>query len=231
MGERSLSKHGFRAAARPGSLSLARARESNQREARPHIAPSAHPALRVRVSGRVPLKVRPCTQRNRRGPAPTLTGLIVRCRRNVKGPKGDAHPARPSKALALGASLLSLFAFRFSHRMCAALGPHHIAAAAAAMPAGAARGSRRFRGCTWMYIPRNTGRGRALFALDARKAQCAGVCFLLVTFLCTSKEKLPVRRSRAEALLCSDPLAQVASASFALNERSKWIPAFAGMTS
>jgi len=61
------------------------------------IAPSAHPALRVRASGRVPLKVRPCTQRNRRGHAPTPTGLIARWRRNAMGTKSGARCARQSR--------------------------------------------------------------------------------------------------------------------------------------
>src|SRR5438445_6281026 len=160
------------------------------------------PARKVRVSGRVPLKVRPCTQRNRRGPAPTLTGLIVRCRGNVKGPQSDAHPARPSNASVWTVALLSPFAFRFRlrfrfllslFRFCAqeraAVGsPLHCGGSGRDARRGGAMDRADSAACTWMCNRRNTGRGCVLFGQEPEKRNAWGA-FLLVTFLCASKEK------------------------------------------
>ena len=52
---------------------------------------------------------------------------------------------------------------------------------------------------TRMCRQRNTGRGRGLFGRRPKSAR-PRACFLWVTFLCTSKEKLPARRRRVEAL-------------------------------
>ena len=139
-----------------GSLFFACTKKSNQKKCTLHIAPSALPAQRVRSSGRVPLKVRPCTQRNRRGPAPTLTGLIVPCRRNVKGPNSDAHPARPSKAScwALLCCRLSLLLLRIR---CAALG---------AASYCSDRGRRVIPACAWTHAAQDAER------LCARSPRC-----------------------------------------------------------
>src|SRR6185295_16805306 len=56
--------------------------------------------------------------------------------------------------------------------------------------------------------PRKAEKRRGPGAQDARKAPCRGV-FLLVTFLCTSKEKSLARRRRVKAFL--GPIAYVTS--------------------
>jgi len=81
-----------------------------------------------------------------------------------------------------------------------------VAAAAAAMPVrvGATERADSAVG-TRMCRQRNTGRGRGLFG--APKSAMPRVCFLLVTFLCTSKEKSPARRRRVEASFFRNPSA------------------------
>jgi|GEM_PF-1601548 len=69
-------------------------KESKQRNAPQSIAPGARPALRVRISGRVPLTAHPCPDNgigaiHRAAPA----GLFVRCRRNAMGTR-EAKAAR-----------------------------------------------------------------------------------------------------------------------------------------
>jgi len=82
---------------RAGSF-LCSCKERNQRNTPQRLAPDAHRARRVRVSGRVPLIAHPVQQRNRRDPLRRpLRGLIVRCRRKAMGPPGRAK-ARASCA-------------------------------------------------------------------------------------------------------------------------------------
>ena len=79
-------------------------KESKQRNAPQSIAPCAHPALRVRISSRVPLTAHPCAVNGicaipRAAPA----GVSDRCRRNAMGTRKSEKqraPARRSKEIA-----------------------------------------------------------------------------------------------------------------------------------
>ena len=79
-------KQSFHSPSASESLSLARARESNQREARPWHCAFRAPARKVRISGLCSAECTSvCTQRNRRDPSRRPCGHRGRCRRNAKG--------------------------------------------------------------------------------------------------------------------------------------------------
>src|SRR5438445_13201154 len=154
------------------------------------------PARKVRVSGRVPLKVRPCTQRNRRGPAPTLTGLIVRCRRNVKGPRATrilrAQAKHPAYRCSSFTFCFSLSLFASARRSALLLGPHCIAAAAAAMPAGAARWIAPIPPLAHGCAIGGTQAEAAYFSGRSPKSAMPGVHFFWLLFFVQAKKSDPL---------------------------------------
>jgi len=183
-----------------GSLSLACARESNQREHTSGAAPFAlrapgsrgHAGVRS-MDIRVHSRTRAHPARDPTGdsvmPSPRLTG--------TRDQKTDQKPPPTKTAVAWA---------RTMRAAPASPGPHYIAAAAVdkARRVGAMdrADSAIAHGCV---ISGTRPMARTLRA-GARRAQCSGVCFF-DDFLCTSEE--------------SYPLARRASGSLALKEKQK----------
>src|SRR5207245_21918 len=125
--------------------------------------------------------------------AATRRGLLAKqsfraaTRRGSIAKQGLRAPARPSKARsACFAPALSLASAR---RSALLLGPHCIAAAAAAMPAGAARWIAPIPPLAHGCAIGGTQAGVAYFSGRKPEKRNAWGAFLLVTFLCASKEK------------------------------------------
>jgi hypothetical protein len=147
-------------------------KKSNQKNTPRQIAPFGRPARKVRVVGRAALTAHPCADSAvgaipRADPCGALSTAAAAIRR---GPQDQEQRA------------LRLLAF----------GVPVIAAARSAMPEGAARWIAPIpasaQGCAVAGTQRRAANSRA----KSGSAISRGV-FLLVTFLCTSKEKLPAR--------------------------------------
>jgi len=175
-----------------GSLSLACARESNQREHPPGAAPSA-----LRAAGA-------------QGQAGVRSMGILPIRELARIPARDpVGRFRPALAAADGAQdqeqrRVRLFCSGFCAQDARALlspgSPWSCGGSGRKGPQGAREGSRAFRCCTGCAISGTRPMTRTVRA-GARTAQGAGVCFFAY-FLCTSKESRPLGR-RTSGSLCS----------------------------
>jgi len=168
-----------------GSLSLACARESNQREHTPEAAPSALRAAGaqgqagVRSMGILPIReLARIPARDPAGdsglPSPRQTG--PRIQSNGQSKSGFA---------------LSFASARRTRALCSSRGPMALRRQRTIRPRrGAREGSRAFRCCTGCAISGTRPLTRTVRA-GARTAQGAGACFF-GSFLCTSKERNPL---------------------------------------
>jgi len=175
-------------------------KKSNQKNTPQRIAPCAHPALRVRVSGRVALIARPCTTApSRASCARPLRGLIDRCHRHAMGTP-ESRAAR-SCAPKQGEQRPRCRCF-CAHDARRSSGPLRMTAAGAAMPAASAR---------WIAPIARLVQGRTIRGTQAADAHFSGrspksamrgcVSFAYFSFAQAKKSRSLARR--ASESLCS----------------------------
>jgi len=160
---------------RAGSF-LCSCKERNQRNTPQRLAPDAHRARRVRASGRVPLIAHPVQQRNARDPSRAPCGPDRPLPPQGHGSPGRAKRARPARRSKKRSSFCS-----------AALDPgprQPRRGQDGTARQGRAQGCARVR--EWAGCPSSEPRPDLAHCRRQRGSRGA---FLLVTFLCASKEK------------------------------------------
>jgi len=155
---------------------LCSCKESRQRNTPQRIAPFGHRAQRVRVSGRVPLIAHPVQQRNARDPSRAPCGPDRPLSPQCHGAPGTAERARPARR---SQSRKASQAVALDVRA-----PSAAARAGRISPQGRAQGCARVR--EWAGSPSSETRPDLAHCRRQRGSRGA---FLLVTFLCASKEK------------------------------------------
>jgi len=182
------------------------------------MAPSAHPALRVRVRG---LCSADCASlhkpRNRRDPS----RRPYRASQPRPPPCEGARKSSAHRARSTNSKTFQIEKFCFGAQERAALdsrGPHRMAAAADDQaPAGGAR----LRCCTWTCNQRNPAADADLLGRMPERRNALGRV-LLVTFSCTSKKSNSLAR-RASESFCSDGKGKAKTLDYArLLPRALW---------